>query len=144
MDYTSRPRTNQGPDASNFEFLKQLYGEVGATQAPLSSSPPQGPTGGSGWNGPSGPPPPPRDKKEEDKEEDDRRLRGVGGVVGQDVIPEAVMEAYKAVLNGESLPQHRSRLLDSDEDGEATLIDMGVGNLGLLVYKLRSVPKGDD
>jgi hypothetical protein len=127
MDYTSRPRSNQQPSASNFEFLKQLYGEVGGTVQPMDSNtfPAQAPGG-------------------------DRRLRRRSSSSSTTTtntsrnassIPAEVMAAYKAVLNGETLPSSRSQhhriLLESNEDSEASLIDLGYGGYGLLVYKLK-------
>ena len=46
MDYTSKPKSNAQPDESNFNFLKELYGEVGGTvppsSKPIGSSPAAG------------------------------------------------------------------------------------------------------
>ncbi len=155
MDYTSRPRTNQQPDASNFNFLKHLYGEVGVTNSPVSAtSPPdqeQGPPT-SEWTNSS---PPPNEENEEinedgENEEDgnERFLRGYGTNAATKDIPEAVMTVYRSILvTGENpLPSNYShRLLKSDESSEGVLINLGYENYGLLVYKLRPIdPTNDD
>ena len=68
MDYTNRPKTNQQPDKSNFDFLKQLYGEIGATQQPVAGAPSSQQDPSVGW---SSNPPPQQETNQENNEEEE-------------------------------------------------------------------------
>jgi len=146
MDYTNRPRSNMQPDTSNFNFLKELYGEVGATIQPAAPSQQQQQGPAMGWNNN----PPNENNAEGEEEETDEEgnerflLRGsrLQSITGD--IPDFIMSAYRSILNGETLVGHSRRILHSDDDGEGILIDLGYSNYGLLVYKLRPIDQNDE
>jgi len=138
MDYTDRPKTNQQPDTSNFNFLKDLYGEVGTSlqdiqSAEMSLTLPNGENNKNETYV----------MEEKTDEGNVRSLRGYGTTTKEGTgVPETVMSAYRSILKNREykdlvLKNESRHLEDSDVDNNGILIDLGYENYGVLVYKLR-------
>lgn len=151
MDYTNRPRSNQSPGLSNFEFLEQLYGRIDGVGDANSG------TVGSGTI-PFSPSLPPQDNEKEEEDEDDRRrkltryqyLRGgpKDTAASETLVPDFIMETFHRIGQEEDVghKDQRHRVLESSRsaDGDQyTLIDLEYQNYGVLIYKLAAVPEDD-
>lgn len=122
MDYTSNPRSNRKPDRSNFEFLAELYGEVGSTPSSASSGPQPVPSspGMVGWgrNGRRGKLRSMLSTGDMSSEEEEE----------EEVPPsdEVLRSFYNALNEFEvSAGQSNWQLLNSDTEGDVYEIDLG-------------------
>jgi hypothetical protein len=128
MDYTSKPRTNKQPDSSNFEFLKALYGEVGSTLPPSSTSSvaDSNSPGYVGWGG--------------GRRGNLRHMSTTEELPYEEVLPEGeVLRSFKNALAELEVGSDQSnwQLLSSDDSGEAYEINLG-GSFVARAFLLRA------